>query len=84
MFNVREVFKSSIEDTNSVNAICGRCVVMPYKDFIACRITEVPEEHVYICEAKYIDSEKTIKKFLKPVSMIRVRDVESVRVVWCF
>lgn len=51
----------------SVNQICshftGKCVVSSFKDYLSCRPTEVPEENVLLCESRYIESEKQMKKF---------------------
>lgn len=41
----------------------GKCVVSSFKDYLSCRPTEVPEENVLLCESRYIDSEKQMKKF---------------------
>lgn len=69
-FYQREVFKTPYEDTHWMDNILGRCIAMQYKDFITCRPTEIPEKDIYLCEAKYIETEKQIKKFLKPTNMI--------------
>ena len=73
----KELLKSSVEDTHLLTSVAGRCVVMPYRDYVACRYTELPERHVFICESRYIEPEKTIKKFFKPNSIVRVRHVTS-------
>ena len=75
----KEVFKTAYEDTHWMDNILGRCVAMPHKDYVSCRLTEIPEKDVFICEAKYIENEKLIKKFMKPTSMINV-SVETVDV----
>lgn len=41
----------------------GKCVVSSYKDYLSCRPTEVPEENILLCESRYIESEKQMKKF---------------------
>lgn len=41
----------------------GTCVVSSFKDYMSCRPTEVPEENVLLCESRYIESEKQMKKF---------------------
>lgn len=38
-------------------------MVSSFKDFLSCRPTEVPEEDVLLCESRYIDTEKQMKKF---------------------
>ncbi|XP_071960980.1 protein polybromo-1-like isoform X2 [Antedon mediterranea] len=62
MFYKNEVFLSSIEDTNPMRSISGKCAVLGYKDYTSCRPTEVPEEHVFICESQYKEAEKQIRK----------------------
>lgn len=41
----------------------GKCVVLSFKEFLSCRPTEVPEDDVLLCESRYIESEKQMKKF---------------------
>lgn len=38
-------------------------MVSSFKDYISCRPTEVSEEDVLLCESRYIDTEKQMKKF---------------------
>lgn len=81
LFYCKEVFLSSQEQTNPVLSITGRCSVLSYKEFTACRITEIAEEHVYICESKYIEPEKIIKKCSKP---LRVSFSVQIQSKWLF
>ncbi|XP_033100393.1 protein polybromo-1-like isoform X2 [Anneissia japonica] len=62
MFYKNEVFLSSIEDTNPMRSISGKCAVLGHKDYISCRPTEIAEEHVFICESQYKEAEKQIRK----------------------
>lgn len=48
---------------NHVACFTGKCVVSSFKDYLSCRPTEVPEENVLLCESRYIESEKQMKKF---------------------
>lgn len=41
----------------------GKCAVSSFKDFISCRPTEFAEVDVHLCESRYIESEKQMKKF---------------------
>lgn len=41
----------------------GKCTVSSFKDFLSCRPTDMPEEDVLLCESRYIESEKQMKKF---------------------
>lgn len=38
-------------------------MVSSFKDYLSCRPTEVSEEDVLLCESRYIDTEKQMKKF---------------------
>lgn len=38
-------------------------MVSSFKDFLSCRPTEYVEEEVLVCESRYIESEKQMKKF---------------------
>lgn len=63
MFYQREVFLSNVEETSPMMCIIGKCVVSSFKDFISCRPTEFAEENVHLCESRYIEAEKQMKKF---------------------
>ncbi|XP_060897906.1 protein polybromo-1 isoform X3 [Labrus mixtus] len=63
MFYKKEVFLSNLEETCPMTCIIGKCVVSSYKDYLSCRPTEVPEENILLCESRYIESEKQMKKF---------------------
>lgn len=38
-------------------------MVSSFKDYLSCRPTEVPEEDLLLCESRYIETEKQMKKF---------------------
>lgn len=38
-------------------------MVSSFKDYVSCRPTEFSEEDVLLCESRYIDTEKQMKKF---------------------
>ncbi|XP_041743789.2 polybromo 1, like isoform X4 [Coregonus clupeaformis] len=63
MFYKREVFLSNVEETCPMTCVLGKCVVSSFKDYLSCRPTEVSEEDVLLCESRYIESEKQMKKF---------------------
>ncbi|XP_029990474.1 protein polybromo-1-like isoform X3 [Sphaeramia orbicularis] len=63
MFYKKEVFLSNLEETCPMTCIIGKCIVSSFKDYLSCRPTEVPEENVLLCESRYIESEKQMKKF---------------------
>ncbi|XP_077581502.1 polybromo 1, like isoform X2 [Stigmatopora nigra] len=63
MFYKREVFLSHLEETLPMTCVTGKCVVSSFKDYVSCRQTEVSEEDNLLCESRYIDSEKQVKKF---------------------
>ncbi|XP_019118030.2 polybromo 1, like isoform X5 [Larimichthys crocea] len=63
MFYKREVFLSHLEETLPMTCVIGKCMVSSFKDYLSCRPTEVAEEDVLLCESRYIDTEKQMKKF---------------------
>ncbi|XP_029286722.1 polybromo 1, like isoform X1 [Cottoperca gobio] len=63
MFYKREVFLSQLEETLPITCVIGKCMVSSFKDYLSCRPTEVSEEDVMLCESRYIDTEKQMKKF---------------------
>ncbi|GAB6031247.1 hypothetical protein CHUAL_009055 [Chamberlinius hualienensis] len=65
LFHKQEVFLSSIEDTNPLLSVTGRCYVMELDDYVRCRPTEIPEQDVYVCESRYLEAERQIRKLTK-------------------
>ncbi|XP_026162564.1 polybromo 1, like isoform X4 [Mastacembelus armatus] len=63
MFYKREVFLSHLEEILPMTCVIGKCMVSSFKDYLSCRPTEVPEEDILLCESRYIESEKQMKKF---------------------
>ncbi|XP_078139495.1 protein polybromo-1-like isoform X3 [Centroberyx gerrardi] len=63
MFYKKEVFLSNLEEACPMTCIIGKCAVSSFKEYLSCRPTEVPEEDVLLCESRYIESEKQMKKF---------------------
>uniref|UniRef100_A0A7N6BXA6 Protein polybromo-1 n=1 Tax=Anabas testudineus TaxID=64144 RepID=A0A7N6BXA6_ANATE len=63
MFYKREVFLSHLEETLPMTCVIGKCMVSSFKDYLSCRPTEVPEDDILLCESRYIDTEKQMKKF---------------------
>uniref|UniRef100_A0AAX7T1V2 Protein polybromo-1 n=1 Tax=Astatotilapia calliptera TaxID=8154 RepID=A0AAX7T1V2_ASTCA len=63
MFYKREVFLSHLEETLPMTCVIGKCVVSSFKDYLSCRPTELSEDDVLLCESRYIESEKMMKKF---------------------
>ncbi|XP_068568266.1 polybromo 1, like isoform X1 [Cebidichthys violaceus] len=63
MFYKREVFLSHLEETLPITCVTGKCMVSSFKEYLSCRSTEVSEEDVLLCESRYIDTEKQMKKF---------------------
>ncbi|XP_020484660.1 polybromo 1, like isoform X2 [Labrus bergylta] len=63
MFYKREVFLSHLEETLPLTCVKGKCMVSSFKDFLSCRPTEVLEDDILLCESRYIDTEKQMKKF---------------------
>ncbi|XP_061909828.1 protein polybromo-1-like isoform X1 [Entelurus aequoreus] len=63
MFYKKEVFLSNLEEAFPMTCIVGKCVVSSFKEYLSCRPTEVPEENVLLCESRYIESEKQMKRY---------------------
>ncbi|XP_076615633.1 polybromo 1, like isoform X3 [Chaetodon auriga] len=63
MFYKREVFLSHLEETLPMTCVIGKCMVSSFKDYLSCRPTEVSEDDVLLCESRYIEVEKQMKKF---------------------
>ncbi|KAL4655959.1 protein polybromo-1-like [Arapaima gigas] len=63
MFYKKEVFLSNLEESCPMSCIIAKCSVSSFKDYLSCRPTEVPEDDVLVCESRYIESEKQMKKF---------------------
>ncbi|XP_021953815.1 protein polybromo-1 isoform X3 [Folsomia candida] len=63
VFYKNEIFQSSIEDTNPLLSICGKCCVLDLDEYIKMRPTEVPETDVYVCESLYDEARRQVKKF---------------------
>ncbi|XP_060127486.1 protein polybromo-1 isoform X6 [Zootoca vivipara] len=63
MFYKKEVFLSNLEETCPMTCILGKCAVLCFKDFLSCRPTEISENDVLLCESRYNESDKQMKKF---------------------
>uniref|UniRef100_A0A8C6Q9H4 Protein polybromo-1 n=1 Tax=Nothobranchius furzeri TaxID=105023 RepID=A0A8C6Q9H4_NOTFU len=63
MFYKKEVFLSQLEETLPLTCVIGKCVVSSFKDYLSCRPTEFSEDDVLLCESRYIEAEKQMKKF---------------------
>lgn len=74
LFYKKEVIRSSREQTVAASSIIGRCAVLSFKEYCTSRFTEIPENDVFVCESKYDETDKFIKKFNKP---FKVRDVQE-------
>uniref|UniRef100_A0A1B6CN38 Protein polybromo-1 n=1 Tax=Clastoptera arizonana TaxID=38151 RepID=A0A1B6CN38_9HEMI len=61
-FYKQEVFLSTLEDTNPVNNILGKCAVLEHSEYISCRPTEIREYDVYVCESMYDEAKRTVKE----------------------
>lgn len=83
-FYRQEVFLSSIEDTNPILSIVGRCAVLDFKDYTACRPTEINEPDVYICESRYMEAERQIRKLPKGLRKFSHSDMVTADEVYYF
>uniref|UniRef100_A0A8C7XI45 Protein polybromo-1 n=1 Tax=Oryzias sinensis TaxID=183150 RepID=A0A8C7XI45_9TELE len=63
MFYKREVFLSHLEETLPMTCVLGKCMVSSFKEYLSCRPTEYSEEDILLCESRYIETEKQVKKF---------------------
>jgi protein polybromo-1 len=72
LFYKREVLKTSREGSVSMSNVLGRCAVLSLKEYTTCRFTEIDENDVFVCDSKFSDVDKTIKKFNKPLKVSRV------------
>uniref|UniRef100_A0A4W3HMH9 Protein polybromo-1 n=1 Tax=Callorhinchus milii TaxID=7868 RepID=A0A4W3HMH9_CALMI len=63
MFYKKEVFLSNVEETCTMSCILGKCSVLSFKDYLSCRPTEVSESDVHVCESRYNETDKQMKKF---------------------
>ncbi|XP_032893185.1 protein polybromo-1 isoform X1 [Amblyraja radiata] len=63
MFYKKEVFLSNVEETCTMTCVIGKCSVLSFKDYLSCRPTEVNENEVYICESRYNETDKQMKRF---------------------
>uniref|UniRef100_A0A8D0GFS1 Protein polybromo-1 n=1 Tax=Sphenodon punctatus TaxID=8508 RepID=A0A8D0GFS1_SPHPU len=63
MFYKKEVFLSNLEETCPMTCILGKCALLSFKDFLSCRPTEIHENDVLLCESRYNESDKQMKKF---------------------
>ncbi|CAL8336920.1 unnamed protein product [Lota lota] len=63
MFYKKEVFLSNLEEACPMTCVIGKCAVSSFKEYLSCRPTEVPEEDVLLCESRYIEAERQMKKF---------------------
>ncbi|XP_029455309.1 protein polybromo-1 isoform X5 [Rhinatrema bivittatum] len=63
MFYKKEMFLSNLEETCPMSCVLGKCAVLSFKDFLSCRPTEIPENDVMLCESRYNESDKQMKKF---------------------
>ncbi len=63
-FLEREVFKSDSHDWVALSDICGRCAVLPVKEYLRSRPAEgfdEGEEDMFACESRYSARSKSFK-----------------------
>ncbi|KAK3103095.1 hypothetical protein FSP39_016403 [Pinctada imbricata] len=65
LFYRHELFLSSIEAAYPFGRVIGKCAVLHIKEYFSSRITEIPEEDTYLCESKYQEADRTVKKLGK-------------------
>lgn len=79
-FLEKEVFKSSISQTISMDKVLGMCYVMHIRDYIKLRPDGLPEKDVFVCESRYSVQGRCFKK-LKSWPTARDSNNSSVRFV---
>ncbi|XP_053378046.1 protein polybromo-1-like isoform X6 [Mercenaria mercenaria] len=65
LFYKNEMFICGVEEARTMDSVTGRCCVLHVRDYCSSRPTEVPESDVYICESKYHETEKTVRRLSK-------------------
>ncbi|XP_034113780.1 protein polybromo-1 [Drosophila albomicans] len=79
-FLEKEVFKSSISQTISMDKVLGMCHVMHIRDYIKLRPDGLPEKDVFVCESRYNLQGRCFKK-LKNWPTARESNNGSIRFV---
>eukprot|EP00117_Sycon_ciliatum_P036027 scpid20638/ scgid27185/ Protein polybromo-1; BRG1-associated factor 180; Polybromo-1D len=74
MFYKRELLMSSLHDSNSMKSIQGRCAVLDMQTYTKGRMTEVNETDVYVCESRYNESDRQIRR-LKGLKVFQLSSV---------
>ncbi|XP_078668227.1 protein polybromo-1-like isoform X1 [Branchiostoma floridae x Branchiostoma belcheri] len=62
LFYKNEIFLTSMEESKSMRTILGKCCILAYKDYLICRPTEFMEDDIWVCEARYYEADKQIRK----------------------
>ena len=62
MFCKQELLMSSIHDTNPMRSIQGRCAILDMQTYVKGRITEISETDVFVCESRYNEADKLIRR----------------------
>ena len=62
IFYKQEVLMSSIHDTNPMRSILSLCSVLDVPTYMRGRMTHVPEKDVYVCESRYNEADKQIRR----------------------
>ncbi|CAF1411121.1 unnamed protein product [Adineta ricciae] len=69
---VQEVVKcDNLNKEISVDNIKGKCSVLSLKQYRTYRLTEIPETDVYVCEAKYIRDDHSLRSMTKGLKVGR-------------
>jgi protein polybromo-1 len=70
MFYSREAFISTIQDTNPLLSVVGRCCILEMEDYVKSRPTQYREDDVHVCENVYDESRRVIRN-LPPTGLKR-------------
>ncbi|UJR28717.1 hypothetical protein I4U23_009946 [Adineta vaga] len=82
---VQEVFKcDGFNKEILVKNIKGKCSVLPLKFYRTCRLTEIPEADVYVCEAKYTSDDHSLRSLTKGLKRTSLSIKAFADEIWTF
>ncbi|XP_046839607.1 protein polybromo-1-like isoform X2 [Xenia sp. Carnegie-2017] len=80
MFYDKEVFHIAMEEVHRMCDIEGKCFVLPIREYVRYRATDVPEEDVFLCESRYDEDDgghyRKLKGLKRPTLSTNVYEEE--------
>lgn len=80
MFYDKEVFHIPTEEVQRMTSIIRKCCVLPIREYMRCRPTDVPEEDVFLCESRYDEDDgghfRKLKGLKRPTLSTNVYEEE--------